>query len=167
MLYEHTHLSIYRFVYSLHGAPKEDVEDLTAQTYMNAWRKRSSFHGDEDAAMGWLVTIARNLVIDSMRKTKNVAQSVTLDTLLSQTSTTSVEKTILLDEQNEQLLKILHTLTLQEREMIILRYVLGWQVRQIANHLGIRENTASVRIKRILQKLQTQLTDAEERRHDE
>lgn len=40
------------------------------------------------------------------------------------------------------------------REMLVLRYMLGWQVKQIAQHLGISENNVSVTIRRALKGLQ-------------
>jgi DNA-directed RNA polymerase specialized sigma24 family protein len=38
--------------------------------------------------------------------------------------------------------------------MVILRYVLGWQVNQIASHLSMPPNTISVSIHRSLKQLQ-------------
>lgn len=38
--------------------------------------------------------------------------------------------------------------------MIVLRYVLGWPVKRIAEHLDMLENTVSVNLRRILQRMQ-------------
>ncbi|MBL8162696.1 MAG: RNA polymerase sigma factor, partial [Anaerolineae bacterium] len=67
-LYERTHLIVFRYIYALHGEPQEDVEDLWLETYAKAWRSRHRFSGGEDAALGWLLRIARNLVIDRQRQ---------------------------------------------------------------------------------------------------
>ncbi len=67
-LYAHAHLPVYRFLYGLHGGSVEDVEDLTAETFMRAWQARDRFDGDPSAALGWLLKIARRLTIDAHRR---------------------------------------------------------------------------------------------------
>ena len=69
-LYLQSHLMVYRYIFGLLGGPIQDVEDLTAETYTRAWKARQRFRGDEQAALGWLLRIARNLVIDSYRRGK-------------------------------------------------------------------------------------------------
>ena len=65
---DQTHLAVYRYVYGLTGGPQQEVEDITAETYLKAWHARRRFSGNEDAATGWLLQIARRLVIDSYRR---------------------------------------------------------------------------------------------------
>jgi RNA polymerase sigma factor (sigma-70 family) len=77
--YEKTHLRVFRFIFGLHGGPAEEIEDLTADTYMRAWKSRCSFTGGESAATGWLFQIARNLVIDSHRRRKFREQAIEID----------------------------------------------------------------------------------------
>ncbi len=62
------HLSVFRYIYAIHGHPQETVEDLTAETFLRAWRARRSFSGDDNAALRWILRIARNLVIDTYRR---------------------------------------------------------------------------------------------------
>ncbi len=80
-LYERTHLSVYRFVYALHGGPAEDVEDIAAETWERAWNGRMRFRGNEHDAVGWLLTIARNLVIDKQRAEQRRPSAMALDGL--------------------------------------------------------------------------------------
>jgi RNA polymerase sigma factor (sigma-70 family) len=67
-LYDRAHLTVFRYVYGLCGGPPQEVEDLTAETFLRAWQARERFTGAEDAAVGWLLRIARNLVIDNHRR---------------------------------------------------------------------------------------------------
>ena len=67
-LYDRAHVIVFRFIYSLHGGPPQEVEDLTAETFSRAWKARHRFSGNESAAIGWLLQIARNLVIDAHRR---------------------------------------------------------------------------------------------------
>ena len=160
-LYGQTHISIYRFIYSLHGGPTEAVEDLTAETFERAWKARHRFRNsperspeqsDEDAATGWLITIARNLIFDERRKQKRQPPSVMLEETVRAGDADAAQH-ILWDEEQAVLLATLQTLADDEREMVILRYILGWRVKQVAEHFGLKENTASVKIKRALEKL--------------
>ncbi|HBX68532.1 MAG TPA: hypothetical protein DEH25_03885, partial [Chloroflexi bacterium] len=48
-LYAQRYLTVYRFIYGLHGGPSEDVEDLTAETFVRAWKARRRFRGTERA----------------------------------------------------------------------------------------------------------------------
>jgi RNA polymerase sigma-70 factor (ECF subfamily) len=154
---------VYRLIYALHGGPAEDVEDLAAETFERAWRGRKRFHGDEDAATGWLITIARNLVIDVQRKQQRREPPSAIDDVEIQTpAELAVERHILRNEQQTALLAALQTLPVQEREMVILHYVLGWQVKRIAAHYDMLENTASVKIRRALERLRCQLLNSTE-----
>jgi RNA polymerase sigma factor (sigma-70 family) len=47
------------------------------------------------------------------------------------------------------------------KEMIVLRYILGWRVKEIADHLEMKENNVSVTIRRILKRLQEAWSEIE------
>jgi len=162
-LYERTHMPVYRFVYTLHGGPVADVEDIAAETFERAWNGRARFRGDEHDAMGWLLTIARNLVIDKQRTEHRRPSPLAIDQLEREPlAGVLVEHAVLQDEQQRLLLAALQTLPVEEREMIVLHYVLGWQVKRIAAHYNLRPNTATVKLRRALERLRHQLRDETE-----
>ena len=159
-LYERTHMSVYRFVYTLHGGPAADVEDIAAETFERAWNGRARFRGDEHDAMGWLLTIARNLVIDKQRAEHRRPLPMALDDLDRELLADAVvEHAVLQDEQQCVLVAALQTLPIEEREMIVLQYVLGWQVKRIAARYRMRPNTATVKLRRALERLRHQQRD--------
>src|SRR3989339_571936 len=89
-LFARTQLTIFRFVYGMHGGPIEEVEDITSETFIKAWKGRGKFSGSDHDALCWLFTIARHLVIDSHRKKKshhenlrNLLDESTLDELFA------------------------------------------------------------------------------------
>lgn len=45
-LYERNRLPVFRYVYGLTGGPQEEAEDLTAETFLRAWKARHDFQGD-------------------------------------------------------------------------------------------------------------------------
>ena len=155
-LYERTHLSIFRYLYGLTGGPQEDVEDLTAEAFIRAWRARRSFQGDDQAALGWLMKIARRQVIDDYRRRK--ARPVTDGNIPDELPTTEPhpEEIVLVGEEQQILLSLLQALPEEPREILVLRYLLGWRVNQVACYLEIPENTVSVTIYRTLERLRQQ-----------
>ena len=162
-LYEHTYLRVFRYIYGLSGGPLQEVEDLTAETYERAWKTRQPFQGDEQAALGWLLRIARNLAIDlsRRRKVRNVDESFQIELLVD--PSVLPETTIIESEQIETLWHLLGTLREDVREMIVLRYILGWQVKQVAEHLHVSDNNVSVTIRRALKSLQRDWPQSQEK----
>ena len=154
--YEQTHLSVFRYLYGLTGGPQEDVEDLTAEAFTRAWRARRSFQGDKQAALGWLMKIARRLAIDAYRRRK--ARPVTDGDIPDELPEAgpAPEEAALAGEQQQYLLSLLLGMPDEPREILVLRYLLGWHVNQIAAYLEIPENTVSVTIHRTLERLRQQ-----------
>ena len=158
--YDQSYLQVYRYIYGIHGGPAEDVEDLTADAFFRAWNARMRFSGDRKAAHAWILTIARNLVIDSYRKNKRSIQPQEFEDPdrfeAEDKSLLHPEDELLADENQMILLETLSSLPIETREMIVLRYILGWPVKQIAEHFNMLQNTVTVRIRRAL----TQIREA-------
>ena len=108
-----------------------------------------------DSAIGWLIRIAKSLVIDDYRRTVRAARNLSTDI----DSEATPEQTAVQDEQQKLLLRLVADLPDEQREMIILRYLLGWRVNEIARHMGTSENKISVSIHRTLSKLRAQWTE--------
>ncbi len=153
-MYERNRLSVFRYIYSLVGGSTDDAEDLTAETFIHAWKARHSFEGNVDRAIGWLIGIARKLVIDNYRRNA-VRKTSSLPPNLKADSAT--EEEVLVIQQKQRLLDLLNELPTDQREILVLRYILGWRVNQIAAHLRLSENNISVTIHRTLAVLREQI----------
>jgi RNA polymerase sigma-70 factor (ECF subfamily) len=163
MLYEHTHRAVFRYVYGLSGGPLQDAEDLTAETYLRAWRARARFEGDDGAALGWLLQIARRLVIDRYRRRRvrpDEVEAPPHDQLVSPDA--SPEEQAAAREEWRRLWALLQQLPDDQREMLVLRYLLGWRVNAIARHFGMAENTVSAALHRLLTRLRRDWPQPEE-----
>lgn len=154
-MYEANRLSIFRYIYSSIGGEADDAEDLTAETFIRAWKARHTFEGDLESAIGWLIGIAKRLIIDAYRR-KTIRKTESLNSEIK--SETSTEENVLLAQQKEELLKLLQNLPDDQREILTLRYVLNWKVNQIAVHMKLSENHVSVIIHRTLAELRNQWT---------
>ncbi len=136
----------------------QEVEDFTAETFSRAWKTRGQFTGNEAAAHGWLVKIARNLMIDAYRRRSANPPpcELEMEDLDFRDDNTGPEEKLIDKERLQILLTAMRYVPVQQRELLVLRYVLGWQVKQIAAHLGMLENTVSVYLRRALQNLREQ-----------
>ncbi len=164
-LFNATHPIVFRYVYGLLGGPRQEVEDIVADTFLKAWQARDRFEGDRQAAVRWLLTIARNEAIDRFRAQQHAAGITWLEDVEFASSDLSPEQQVIENEQWQQLQAIVQTLNERQREIIVLRYVLGWKVKHIAEHLEMAENTVSANLRRILQQLQTEVQNQEEVAH--
>jgi RNA polymerase sigma factor (sigma-70 family) len=72
------------------------------------------------------------------------------------------EKQALLSEQEQVILRLLGELSEEQREVLVLRYLLNWKVRDIAIFLDYPANRVSVHIRRGLEKLKTLWPDEKE-----
>lgn len=153
VMYENNRLSVFRYIYSFIGGSSDDAEDLTAETFIRAWKARHRFEGSMDSAIGWLLGIARRLTIDDYRR-KVIRKTSSLSSNLTADSTP--EEDVLELQQQQQLLHLLNDLPVDQREILVLRYVLGWRVNQIAAHMRMSENNVSVIIHRTLAILREQ-----------
>ncbi len=162
-LYDQAYLSVYRYLFGLHGGPAQDVEDLAAETFLRAWRARRTFNGDPlTGTTGWLLKIARRLVIDAYRRGQ--ARIPPGDALPDELPCLepAPEHLALAGEQCRTLWALLQRLPVEQREMLVLRYLLDWRVNQIGEYLGIPENTVSVTIRRALERLRRNCPDGKE-----
>jgi RNA polymerase sigma-70 factor (ECF subfamily) len=158
-VYENTHRNVFRFLMALTGGLTQEAEDLTAETFLRAWDARRRFRGDEEAALRWLFTIARRLLIDRRRYAASRPEA-DLDETAPDDAPDA--ETILIDaEQIQAVLDALQRLPGAQREMIVLRYMMDWRVNAIAAHMQMPENSVSVSMRRAMRQLQRWLVPAE------
>ncbi len=158
--YEAAHLSVFRYAMVLCAGNQAEAEDITAEAFFKAWEKRQQFSGSDSAALGWVITIARNILIDRRRSENAHPDKAVLDESLADRQA-SIEAILIEDDQLQQALEAIAGLPFLQRDILTLRYVLGWRVQAIAAHLGLAENTVSASLRRALAKLQAQLVPQE------
>lgn len=156
-LYERDRLSVFRYIYGLTGGLQADAEDLTAETFLRAWNARHRFVGDRTSATGWLIRIAKRLVIDEYRRKLQASRNHHS----APEAGSSPEQDAIAGEQKQFLGRVLSELTEEQREIVTLRYLLGRRVTDIARHLGASENNISVILHRSLSRLREKWREEE------
>jgi len=128
-LCEHFYPRVYRFM--LYRVPRrEDAEDLAGETCLRVLRSLPKQKGFFPA---WVFQIATNLVIDTYRHGTD-RREVTLPELAAETvAEPGDEGGDILPHQMERALK---ALTAEQRDVIHLRFVEGFDAGEIAQALG-------------------------------
>ncbi len=127
---------------------KQIAQDLTAQTWLKAWRYRHRYTQDKGTFSAWLFQIARNVAADYH------AQHM-LDLTLTDDipSLESVEHEVQAYDDAARLYALLRQLPIREQEIIALKYGAEQTNRAIAVMLDLNESNVSTILGRTLAKL--------------
>lgn len=132
----------------------EDAADLTQQVFVKAMAAFPRYR-DRGAPFGaWLFRIARNLITDAHRRNHVTVSWDRLPEALHWRSDDDVEASVLHREAYERVRMLLGDLTERERELILLRFVAGLTLREIAATVGKSEAGIHRQIKQTLHTIQ-------------
>lgn len=126
------------------------AEDLTADTFEKAWRKRHRYRHDIASFFTWLYTIARRVAIDHYRRQR---PQTSLDNARHLESGSDPELGAQRQLDFERLTLLLVRLEERDRELVALRYGAGLTNRSIADLTGLSESNVAVILHRALKKL--------------
>jgi RNA polymerase sigma-70 factor, ECF subfamily len=154
--YERTFPRVYAYVASL-LRDRSAAEDVTAQAFERAYRKRSSYRTRRGPREAWLFGIARNAALDELRRRKRRAA---LEADPEDTMAPSAEDHAELAERRELVRAAMATLDGAERDLVALKFSGGLPNAEIARVLGISETNVGTRLHRTLTKLRKACDDA-------
>jgi RNA polymerase sigma factor (sigma-70 family) len=134
-----------------------DAEDLTAETFLRAYRALSGYHPDRIATLEtrpWLMTILMNLWRNRLRTTARKPPPAQLDeTVEIPDPREGVEESALRRETGDELARALAHLPADQRAAVVLRHVVDLPVGEIAIALGIPQGTVKSHVSRGLKRL--------------
>ena len=138
---------------------EHDAKDLTQDVMVKAIKNIKSFDNSKASFSTWLIAIAKNLWLDSVRK-KNVREKFFKKSKenFQEVSINQVDSFI----ENEEVLRALKTLSDKVRIPIIMQYNLGYSYEEIAKHLKIPIGTVKSRISNGVKTLRKELCQDEE-----
>jgi len=158
MLYEHYHLSIYRYLY-YRVSDRETAEDLTSEVFLRMLRFIGGFHPPSSSFSSWLFQIARNLSTDHFRK-MGVRNHISLEEDMI-SGKEDLDTTVERDLTNQGLNKAMTKLTEDQRDVIVLRFVAGMPITEVAGALNKSEDSIKGLQRRALIALREILSDWE------
>lgn len=129
------------------------AEDLTADTFEKAWRKRHRYRSDLASFSTWLFTIARRVAIDFYRKQRPISSFESSSHLMA--DETPEEMTVQRIDF-DRLSLLLTKLEDRNRELVALSYGAGLTNRAIAGLTGLSESNVGVILHRTLKQLRVE-----------
>lgn len=131
---------VWRYVVSLTG-DTAGADDIVQETLLRAWRTPRVMADDPAALRSWMITVARNLVIDEARSARRRHENpvAELPEHARDDETDSLFDQLLIEEA-------LAGLSVDHRAVIVTAYYGGRSVAQTAAELGIPEGTVKSRL---------------------
>ncbi len=164
---------LYNFALRQIGAPSV-AEDVVQEAFVRVVQNATEFK-HEARFTTWVYTITRNLCVDQLRK-RALRKHPSLDdargneeggegrTLGEQTADprASVEREATGSELKERITRAVETLPEDQREVFLMREVSNLPFKEIAEIVGVPENTVKSRMRYALERLQQALSEYEE-----
>ena len=134
------------------------AEDVAQETFARAWRHAGAYDPRRGPVATWLLTIARNLAIDTLRLRR--ADPVEPDTLVSMQGTSpeaGPEERALMGEDAQRLRHALRELPVDQRRALVLAAFYGKTAREIGESENVPLGTAKTRIRTAMIRLRQAL----------
>ena len=129
------------------------AEDVTAQAFERAYRRRRTFDRRRGEERAWLFGIARNAALDELRRRQR------LSTLVAEPEASRDEDDRAIADEDDLALRraairaALATLSARDREVIALKFHGGLSNAELAGVLGVSASNAGTILHRSVQKL--------------
>lgn len=137
-LYETYHQDVFQFIFYI-VKNKETAEDLMQEVYIKVLYSYDRFEG-KSSERTWLYSIARNTAIDHFRKRKNWLHRMMHNFDWNRESVPDQqplpEEVALLQDEIKMIYKSLDRCTMDQKMVIILRYVQSLSITETADILG-------------------------------
>lgn len=158
-LYQKYHQDVFQFLFYM-VRNREQAEDLVQEVYLRVFKAHQRFEG-KSSEKTWLFSIARNAAIDYFRKQKGWKEKI-LEKF--DWSTNQVKDEYPMPEeitvQKEEIKLIYHCLqfcTMDQRAVIILRFIQDQSIAETAKILGWTESKVKTTQHRSLKQLRSKL----------
>jgi RNA polymerase sigma-70 factor (ECF subfamily) len=157
-LYEEYNAHVYRYLYYL-VSDMHVAEDLTSEVFVRMIRSLPNYRYRGISFQAWLFQIAHNLAVDYFRKSGKRQQVELEENLYS--SDPAIDITVEQNLTSDMLRMALEQINQPQREVIILRFVAGMPIAQVAQTLRKSEDTVKGLQRRGLSSLRKILDDWE------
>jgi RNA polymerase sigma-70 factor (ECF subfamily) len=143
VLFARHQVRVYRFVLRLVGDPTT-AEDLISEVFLDVWRQAGRFEG-RSAVSTWLLAIARFKALSALRRRPDEELDDEAAAAIED-PTDDPEVAVQKKDKSEVLRGCLSALTPEHREIIDLVYYHEKSVEEVAEIVGIPENTVKTRM---------------------
>lgn len=131
---------------------REKAKELMQETFIKTFEYAKKGQAIENIR-ALLYRVANNLVVDFVRKNKEVSLDHLMEAGFDPTGSDDDTMKARLEEQ--RIRTTLHQLDPDDRELIVMRYIDDLKPQEIADMMGLTANVVSVRIHRALKELKS------------
>jgi RNA polymerase sigma-70 factor (ECF subfamily) len=142
-LYEHHKTRVFRHAFFLTGDAIL-AEDLTAQTFLNALQAITRYQPRGIPFVTWLLRITGNLTINYKKSLKNSGHAQLPEALEAEGPAYSPEDSCELKDDGERVWQEVRHLPLEQRQVIVMRFIDDLSYQDIAQILG--KSVGAVRV---------------------
>ncbi|WP_117160716.1 sigma-70 family RNA polymerase sigma factor [Paraliobacillus sp. X-1268] len=166
-IYNRYHQDLFQYIFYM-VKDKSLAEDLIQEVYIKVLKSYDSFRG-ESSEKTWLFSIARHTTMDSFRKqTRNKQRLIDFLNFNKQASdfkdtSRLPEEIVILDEELKDIYYQLDKCSLDQKQVLILRYLQSLTIQETADIMGCSTSKVKTTQHRAIKKLQTLLRDQQER----
>jgi RNA polymerase sigma-70 factor (ECF subfamily) len=116
------------------GPAHADLDDVVQETLIAAARSIGSVRAERDGAVpAWFLTIARHKVADHFRRSPERTDALAVD---SAVEGSDVQAIVAERDRDRRLRQAMRDLTPEQEEVLVLRFVLGFDIDQTAAITG-------------------------------
>lgn len=136
------------------------AEDVAQETFLRAWQRSEAFDPRRGTVSAWLLTIARNLAIDTVRLRRMViVDPAEILARRDPGSERGPDELALLSSETERLRVAMGNLPADQCRALVLAAFFGRTAREIAESESIPLGTAKTRIRTAMLRLREALID--------
>jgi RNA polymerase sigma-70 factor (ECF subfamily) len=150
------HKKVYSLAFRLLGSAPQ-AEDVVQNVFMAIWNQRVNLRITNSFAT-YLLGITRNIVCDYIKNKISHEAFVAYSLKNNKDYSFITEETILYNELTERLKKYIAELPERRREIFLLHRMENMTYKDIAQKLGITENTVDTQIRHALTYLKSRIT---------
>jgi RNA polymerase sigma-70 factor (ECF subfamily) len=143
VLFARHHVKVYRFVLRL-VRDESSAEDLISEVFLDVWRQAGRFEGRSQVST-WLLAIARFKALSALRKRPDEELDDETAAAIEDPSD-NPEASLEKKDKGAILRKCMMALSAEHREIIDLVYYHEKSVEEVAEIVGIPENTVKTRM---------------------
>lgn len=164
-LYDRTSPQVYGLVFKILG-DREAAEEVTLDVYTQIWRQAHTYDETRGTPGSWLMTLTRTRAIDRYRA--GAAERGRIESLdaveFFASDSETPEQDFAGGEQRRYVQQALASLTVEQREAIVLAYFYGLSQSEIADKLNAPLGTVKTRMRLGMVKLRDKLAPHHEGR---
>ncbi|MGE7660916.1 RNA polymerase sigma factor SigX [Peribacillus sp. NPDC097197] len=163
-LYEKYHQEIYQFIYYM-TKDRETAEDLVQEVYIRIMKAYNRFEGNSSEKT-WMYSIARNVTIDYFRKQKGwknkIIPTIDWDGQMIKDNHPIPEEVAIMNDNVREIYRCLNRCTVNQKAVIILRYIQGMSISETADVLNWSESKVKTTQHRALKAIKKMMDDSSE-----